>query len=168
LSLEPKLIVCDEPVSALDVSIQAQILNLLKDLQQELKLTYVFIAHGLGAVNYVSDRIAVMYLGKIVEIGDKKSIFRNPRHPYTKVLHNANPLPDPRLRNREKLVIEDDVPSPADPPSGCRFHTRCPYARELCTREEPQLTGNSEHSVACHYPLPESDGGGMTHFSIHR
>ncbi|RUS48608.1 ABC transporter ATP-binding protein [Cohnella sp. AR92] len=152
LSLQPELIVCDEPVSALDMSIQAQILNLLKDLQQELKLTYVFVAHGLDAVRYISDRIAVMYLGKIVELGDTRSLFEAPKHPYTRILLNANPIPDPRQRARDRIVIEGEMPSPANPPSGCRFHTRCPYAQARCRQEEPPLTGGS-HSVACHYPL---------------
>jgi oligopeptide transport system ATP-binding protein len=148
IALKPKLIVCDEPVSALDVSIQAQILNLLKDLQQELKLTYLFIAHGLGAIRYISDRIAVMYLGKIVEIAKTKDIFNNPLHPYTKALLSAYPSPNPRLRKRERIIIQGDVPSPANPPSGCRFHTRCPWVMDKCKEQEPQLIGD-EHAVAC-------------------
>jgi oligopeptide/dipeptide ABC transporter ATP-binding protein len=146
LSLNPKLIVCDEPVSSLDVSIQAQILNLLKDLQKELDLTYLFIGHGLGAVRYISDRIAVMYLGKIVEIASTADIFRNPKHPYTQALLNSYPAPNPHLRSKEKIVIQGDVPSPAKPPSGCRFHTRCPLAKEICREQEPELKG--EHHVA--------------------
>ncbi|MBD8068449.1 ABC transporter ATP-binding protein [Bacillus sp. PS06] len=152
LILNPKLVVCDEPVSALDVSIQAQVLNLLKDLQQEFNLTYLFIAHGLGAVKYISDRIAVMYLGKIVELGKTGEIFKNPKHPYTQVLLNAYPIPNPHLRNRERMVIEGDVPSPANPPKGCSFHTRCPFAQSICKEQTPELKG-TEHSVACHFPI---------------
>ncbi|MNC26770.1 Oligopeptide transport ATP-binding protein OppF [compost metagenome] len=152
LSVKPKLIVCDEPVSALDVSIQAQILNLLKDLQKELGLTYLFIAHGLGAVKYISSRIAVMYLGKMVEVGTREQIFSSPKHPYTQALLNAYPVPDPRLRNEARIVMEGDVPSPANPPSGCRFHTRCPLATALCKEQEPVLSGDG-HMSACHYPL---------------
>ncbi|WP_240417263.1 ABC transporter ATP-binding protein [Paenibacillus periandrae] len=148
LSLNPKLIVCDEPVSALDVSIQAQILNLLKDLQKELNLTYLFIGHGLGAVRYISDRIAVMYLGRIVEIASKKDIFQNPKHPYTQALLSAYPVPNPHLRSNERIVIQGDVPSPANPPSGCRFHTRCPLAKAICREQEPELKG-TRHAAAC-------------------
>ncbi|MFH5187389.1 ABC transporter ATP-binding protein [Paenibacillus sp. TAB 01] len=148
LSMNPKLVICDEPVSALDVSIQAQILNLLKDLQKELQLTYLFIAHGLGAVKYISDRIAVMYLGKIVEIAETAEIFANPRHPYTQALLSAYPVPNPHLRAQERIVIQGDVPSPANPPSGCRFHTRCPLAKAICREQEPVLMGE-EHKVAC-------------------
>ncbi|WP_442596477.1 ABC transporter ATP-binding protein [Neobacillus sp. D3-1R] len=152
LILNPKLVVCDEPVSALDVSIQAQVLNLLKDLQKEFQLTYLFIAHGLGAVKYISDRIAVMYLGKIVELAKTEDIFKRPKHPYTQVLLNAYPIPNPHLRNRERFVIEGDVPNPANPPKGCSFHTRCPFAKAICQEQTPQLTGG-EHSFACHFPL---------------
>ncbi|WP_040207491.1 ABC transporter ATP-binding protein [Neobacillus jeddahensis] len=148
LSLNPKLIICDEPVSALDVSIQAQILNLLKDLQKELNLTYLFIAHGLGAVKYISDRIAVMYLGKIVEVAKTEDIFRHPQHPYTKALLSSYPIPNPEMRAKERMVIPGDVPSPANPPSGCSFHTRCPFATAICREQTPVLKG-SEHSVAC-------------------
>ncbi|MDN3016035.1 dipeptide ABC transporter ATP-binding protein [Paenibacillus sp. BSR1-1] len=148
LSLNPKLIICDEPVSALDVSIQAQILNLLKDLQKEFNLTYLFIAHGLGAVKYISDRIAVMYLGKIVEVAKTEEIFRNPKHPYTKALLSSYPIPNPELRSKERIIIPGDVPSPANPPSGCSFHTRCPIATAICREQSPVLKG-MEHSVAC-------------------
>lgn len=152
LSVNPNFIICDEPVSALDVSIQAQILNLLKDLQKELNLTYLFIAHGLGAVKYISDRIAVMYLGKIVEIAKTEDLFNNPKHPYTEVLLEAYPVPNPHLRNKERSVIQGDVPSPANPPSGCRFHTRCKIAQDVCSNIEPKLTAGN-HAVACHFPL---------------
>jgi oligopeptide transport system ATP-binding protein len=148
LSLNPKLIVCDEPVSALDVSIQAQVLNLLSDLQKELNLTYLFIAHGLGAVKYISDRIAVMYLGKVVEIAKTEDIFKNPKHPYSLALLNAYPVPNPNLRDKERVVIQGDVPSPANPPKGCRFHTRCPIAMDICRQQIPELKGN-DHKVAC-------------------
>jgi oligopeptide transport system ATP-binding protein len=148
LSLNPKLIVCDEPVSALDVSIQAQVLNLLSDLQKELNLTYLFIAHGLGAVKYISDRIAVMYLGKVVEIAKTEEIFKNPKHPYSLALLNAYPVPNPNLRNKERIVIQGDVPSPANPPKGCRFHTRCPIAMDICMQQVPELKG-TDHAVAC-------------------
>ncbi|WP_433744401.1 ABC transporter ATP-binding protein [Falsibacillus pallidus] len=151
LILNPKLIVCDEPVSALDVSIQAQVLNLLKDLQKEFQLTYLFIAHGLGAVKYISDRIAVMYLGKIVEIAKTEDIFKNPKHPYTKVLLSAYPVPNPHLRGRERIIVQGDVPNPANPPKGCSFHTRCPIAQEICKIEEPVLSGEG-HMAACHFP----------------
>ncbi len=148
LSLNPKLVICDEPVSALDVSIQAQILNLLKDLQKELQLTYLFIAHGLGAIKYICDRVAVMYLGKIVEIGKTEDIFKNPKHPYTKALLSAYPVPNPRLRTQGRIVIQGDVPNPAHPPRGCRFHTRCPIAKAVCREQEPLLKGQS-HAAAC-------------------
>lgn len=152
LSLKPRLLVCDEPVSALDVSVQAQILNLLADLQKEMKLTYVFIGHGLGAVRYISTRIAVMYLGKIVEIADAKELFENPLHPYTKALVDASPIPDPDLRNRSRIVISGEIPSPVNPPSGCRYHPRCPYAKEDCKKVDMklQVVGNADnHLCAC-------------------
>lgn len=154
LSLKPKLIVCDEPVSALDVSVQAQILNLLKDIQQELKLTYVFIGHGLGAVRYISSRIAVVYLGKIVELADANELFEHPLHPYTKALVDASPLPDPKLRDRSRIIIEGEIPSAINPPSGCRYHKRCPYAIEECSRIQPELKPihpGSNHLCACPY-----------------
>lgn len=144
LSLDPEFIVCDEPVSALDVSIQAQILNLLKDLQKELGLTLLFVGHGLGAVNYVSDKIAVMYLGKIVEYGEAKEIFNNPTHPYTKALLEAVPVPDPNEKARGRKLLQGEIGSSTNPPEGCRFHPRCPYARERCRTEVPALQEASE------------------------
>ncbi len=139
LSLNPEFIVCDEPVSALDVSIQAQILNLLKDLQKELGLTLLFVGHGLGAVNYVSDRIAVMYLGKIVEIGEAKEVFQHPVHPYTKALLNAVLIPDTAEKNKERKLLQGEIGSSTNPPDGCRFHNRCPYATDQCKQEVPIL-----------------------------
>ena len=152
LSLNPKFIVCDEPVSALDVSIQAQILNLLKSLQKELHLTLLFVGHGLGAVNYVSDRIAVMYLGKIVETGETKEIFNHPVHPYTKALLNAVPVPDPKEREKARSLLEGEIGDSTNPPAGCRFHPRCPCATEICGQREPALSEvrpGSGHEAAC-------------------
>jgi len=150
LAVDPKLIICDEAVSALDVSIQAQVLNLLKSLQKKFSLTFLFISHDLGVVRHISDRVMVMYLGKIVEIADKKSIFDNPQHPYTRALLSAIPVPNP-VHKRERIILTGDVPSPIDPPSGCRFHTRCPFAIDICKSRVPELKlSEQNHQVACH------------------
>jgi len=150
LALNPKLIVCDEPVSALDVSIQAQILNLLKEIQKDMGLSYLFIAHGIQAVKHISDKIAVMYLGKMSELATKEELFTTPHHPYTKALLSAVPLADPKLRDRERIILKGDLPSPANPPTGCRFHTRCPVAMDKCKSQDPSLIQTSQDRLtAC-------------------
>jgi oligopeptide/dipeptide ABC transporter ATP-binding protein len=155
LAVEPSFIVCDEPISALDVSIQAQIINLLEKLQEQFHLTYLFIAHDLSVVKHISDRIAVMYLGKVMEVAPGSELYRRPRHPYTGSLISAIPIPDPAIeRGRERLILQGDVASPVNPPSGCRFRTRCPKARPNCADQEPPLESfNAEHKAACFYPL---------------
>lgn len=150
LILNPSLIIADEPVSALDVSVQSQILNLMRDLQEEYELAYVFISHDLSVVEYISDRVAVMYLGEIIEVGDKEELFNEPLHPYTKALLSAVPTPDPSVK-KERIVLEGDLPSPVNPPSGCRFHTRCPACMDICKKEAPRMKEmENGQRVACH------------------
>ncbi len=159
IALNPKLIICDEPVSALDVSIQSQVLNLLKDLQEKYGLTYLFISHDLSVVKFIADRVCVMFLGKICEIGDTDSLYEKPLHPYTRFLMNAIPKADPRLRSQEKELLSGEIPSPVNPPFGCRFHTRCPYAKDICRKEEPAGQTVGERQGFCHFPLGERKSG---------
>ncbi len=151
IALNPALIICDEPVSALDVSVQSQVLNLLKELQETFGLTYLFISHDLSVVRFIADRVCVMFLGKVCELGGCEDIFQNPLHPYTRFLIDAIPQPDPRLRDQEKPLLQGEPPSPIDPPAGCRFHTRCPHATEQCRTAEPKLRDLMGRKVACHY-----------------
>lgn len=152
LILHPKLMICDEPVSALDVSVQSQILNLLDELQETLGLTYIFIAHGLNVVKHVSDRIGVMYLGKMVEIMKANALFKSAAHPYTQALLSAVPIPDPG-QSKQRMILEGDIPSPTNPPSGCSFHTRCKYCRDICRKEQPPMRQSEDGMVVCHFPL---------------
>ena len=157
LALNPRLIVCDEPVSALDVSIQSQVLNLLEDLQDQYGLTYLFISHDLSVVRHISDRVCVMFLGRICEIGDTAEIYQHPIHPYTRFLLDSVPQPDPERRDDGRELLQGEIPSPVNPPSGCRFRTRCPYADEKCAAEVPELREIGGRQVACHHPLTETN-----------
>jgi oligopeptide transport system ATP-binding protein len=162
LALNPDMIICDEPISALDVSIQAQVVNLLEELQEKLGLTYIFIAHDLSMVRHISDRVAVMYLGKIVELTDRDTLYANPLHPYTQALLSAVPVPDPFIEeNRERILLKGDLPSPADPPQGCNFNTRCPVAIDTCFEVDPQfIEVGAGHYCACHLVGPSQSEGG--------
>lgn len=153
IALNPRLIICDEPVSALDVSIQSQVLNLLKDLQQQYELTYLFISHDLGVVKFIADRVCVMFLGMVCEVGDTNDLYDKPLHPYTRFLLNAIPKADPKLRSEEADLLTGEIPSPVNPPAGCRFHTRCPYARTVCGERVPDGSMVGERQVFCHFPL---------------
>lgn len=155
IALNPRLIICDEPVSALDVSIQSQVLNLLKDLQERYGLTYLFISHDLSVVKFIADRVCVMFLGTVCEIGETDALYEKPLHPYTRFLLNAIPKADPRLRSQEKELLSGEIPSPVNPPSGCRFHTRCPYAKDICRQKVPGCRKTGERQVFCHFPLGE-------------